>query len=911
MMTRMAYLKKVCDCFVFLSNLKGLSNFLFIIDGFIQEDHIEEEDEARVDERLHREVDRRREAIVEEDAEKLASEYREKYGRSTASKYRGDTGVVPQRLLLPSVQDPNIWGIRCKPGKEKELVRLILKKKINLQHTNTPLEIYSAFQRDGFTGYIYIEARKVSAVEFALKGFANVYFQNKILVPIKEYTDLLRVNKSKEQELTPGTYVRIKRGKYQGDLAIVENLSENGLEARLKIVPRLDYGKSAALNGENKRRPNANSAKNRPAPRLFSELDAVQNDQQYLVKRGPKSFLYHNEQYEDGFLIKDYKLTYLITENVMPTLEELQRFNNATEEGIDLTSLSQTLKQDRNNATFQNGDHIQVISGEQAGVTGRVISTQGDIVTIRASSGPLNGQVFDSPASNLRKKFMLGDHVRVVSGNYSGETGMIVHVEKDSVIILSDLSKTEVTVFARDLKEASDIGGANIIGDYELLDLVQLNAETVGCIIKIDRDSVGVLTQDGDIRNISPSAINMKIAGTNRSFATDKDGNEIRVGDTVKETHGKGRQGVILYIHRRYLFLQDRNTTENLGVFVATINNVTTIAVKGARVDTNKRGSFNSNSGPGSNNRWGQGGQRNNAVPIKQGGRDRIIGQFVTIGRGSQYKGLKGIVKDTTDEIARIELDSRGKMVSVDKTKLLFKGPSGQNISYTEFVVPRRLLHLTQPGGRGPDDRRGWNGDGGRTPAWGSSGGRTPGWADGGRTPAMRGGRTPNWNGSKTPAYGDGGRTPAWNAASRTPGWNAGSRTPGYGSSGNSGRSSTWDTGARTPGRMSTWDPNSSSASNSSRNGNDYGNDRSRSWYDSKTPAPINDMTAPTPGAASAPTPGFPATPGAISAPTPGGFQNDGYDTAPTPGVYDAKTPGAAPTPAPWNSSMDSETPGY
>ncbi|VVT46978.1 uncharacterized protein SAPINGB_P001483 [Magnusiomyces paraingens] len=917
-------------------------------DGFIQEDdHADYDEVSATDDRLHREVDRRREAIVEEDAEKLASEYKEKYGRSTASKYRGDTGNVPQHLLLPSVQDPNIWGIRCKPGKERELVRMILKKKINLQNTKSPLEIFSVFQRDGFMGYIYIEARKVTAVDHALKGLVNVYGSSKILVPIKEYTDLLRVNKSKEQELTPGTYVRIKRGKYQGDLAIVENLSENGLEARLKVVPRLDYGRTAALNADGKKRPNINSAKHRPPPRLFSELDAVQHDQRNLSKRGLKSFIYHNETYEDGFLIKDYKLTFLTTENVMPSLEELQRFNGASDEGIDLSTLSQTLKNDRSNVSFQTGDNVELFTGEQAGVQGRVMSIQGEIVTLKATTGPLRGQTFDAPASNLRKRFQIGEHVRVASGNYSGETGMVVDISKDNVTIVSDSSKKEITVFSRDLQDASDIGGSsNTSEDYELLNLVQLNAQTVGCIIRVDRDTLSVLTQEGAVKTVPTSSIIMKITNK-RQFATDRDGQEIRVGDTVKEMYGEGRTGVILHIHRRFLFLQDRNTTENLGVFVASINSVTTVAVKGARVDVNKRNEFGQQQSHNPSYSFNRGGNNNGnnqrngtGVPIKQGGRDRVIGKTVTIGAGSQYKGFKGIVKDATEDTARVELHARNKVVTVKKQQLLFSDAHGKLVSYTDFVVPAKLRHLTQPSRGG--EQGGWAG--GRTPAWnaGGGGGRTPGWADGGRTPAAGGGRTPgyraggatpNWNGSKTPswggsgsghktpAYGESGRYSSWggnNDGGRTPAWNTGSRTPGYASS---GRSSTWDAGSRTPaagssGAMSTWDANSSM--NSNRN-NDYGNDRARSWYDSSKGNGSHgghgrghsgaDMTAPTPGASAA-TPHFAETPGAFSAPTPGVFQND-FDTAPTPGVFDAKTPGAAPTPAAWGSAHDAETPRF
>lgn len=897
-------------------------------DGFIQEhEEGEEEDVQAHDDRLHREVDRRREAIVEADAEKLASEYREKYGRSTASKYRGDSGIVPQRLLLPSVQDPNIWGVRCKPGKEKELVRLILKKKLSLQHSKTPLEIFSAFQRDNFSGYVYVEARRQPAVLQAIKGFANIYIQNMILVPIKEYSDLLRVNKSKEQELTPGTYVRIKRGKYQGDLAVVENLLENGLEARLKIVPRLDYGKSAALfaasNTDSKRkRPAYNTSKNRPPPRLFSENDAIHHDQRNLQRRGPKSFFYQNEEYDNGYLLKDYKLTFLITENVRPSLEELGRFNNAIEDGIDLNALSMTLKNDRGTATFNNGDRVEINSGEQAGVQGRVTSTQGEIVTIVASNGVLKGQSLDVPSGNIKKKFSVGDHVRVVSGNYTGDIGMVVNVSRDNVVILNDLSRKEQSVFARDLKEASDIGGSNILGNFELHDLVQLNAQTVGCIVGIERDKVGVLGQDGHLRDLTPAQITRKLKNTFNAFATDRNGQEIRVGDTVKELHGEGRQGVILHIHRQTLFLHDTGRQENLGVFVSSTLGVTTVTVKGARVDQNQR--------PDQQQQRGRGRMAAPSMPIRQGGRDRIIGQFVTIGRGSQYKGLKGTVKDTTETSARIELESKNKVVTVDKTRLLFTD-QGRTVSYTEFVVPKKLLHLTGAAGRGNGGGSSpWRGNNdGRTPAWNSSGGATPGGrTPGGRTPAgtrtpgwggNAGNRTPSWrtesnatpawgSGSKTPSYGgDGNRTPAWNAGGRTPAWNAGARTPSHGSS-TPGRSSAWDAGARTPGGPSSWDR---------RDGQDNNDSRSQSWYGSggdsgRTP---HDMSAPTPSVnfGSAATPGgYPATPGALSAPTPGVFHNDGYDTAPTPGVYDAKTPAAsAPTPGAWGAMGEGETPRY
>jgi transcription elongation factor SPT5 len=57
--------------------------------------------------------------------------------------------------------------------------------------------------------------------------------------------DLLRVTKS--EQLQPGGYVRMKRGKYAGDLAQIDDVETNGLEVSL-IVPRLDYGASEDIN---------------------------------------------------------------------------------------------------------------------------------------------------------------------------------------------------------------------------------------------------------------------------------------------------------------------------------------------------------------------------------------------------------------------------------------------------------------------------------------------------------------------------------------------------------------------------------------------------------------------------------------------------------------------------------------
>ena len=242
-------------------------------DGFIQEHDLENEDFDVGDDQKHRDLDRKLQEITEKDAERLAEEFKNKYGRSQASRYRGDGAGVAQRLLLPSVDDPSIWAIKCKPGKEADIIIQLARRNAMMQTRGAKLGITSAFQRDALEGYIYVEARKSAYVVAALKDIPNVYAAKLILVPIEEMPDLLRV-KQQTVELAPGAYVRIKSktSKYVGDLAQVENIDEEGTHARLRLVPRLDLSGKA---GESNRFKKAMPLSFRPPARLFNEAEVM------------------------------------------------------------------------------------------------------------------------------------------------------------------------------------------------------------------------------------------------------------------------------------------------------------------------------------------------------------------------------------------------------------------------------------------------------------------------------------------------------------------------------------------------------------------------------------------------------------------------------------------------------------
>lgn len=175
-----------------------------------------------------------------------------------------------------------------------------------------------------------------------------------------------------------------------------------------------------------------------------------------------------------------------------------------------------------------------------------------------------------------------------------------------------------------------------------------------------------VLDQNGSIRQMLPSQVTNKIEQRKDAIATDRNGSEIRYGDVVREAGGESKSGVIIHIHRAFVFIHNRTQPENAGVFVARCVNVTTVAAKGGRATA---ADAKTNSAMQMKNGSGLNGQM---APPKFLGRDRLIGKTVTVRKGP-YKGVLGIVKNTTETTARIEMHSKAKVITVDKDELIVK----------------------------------------------------------------------------------------------------------------------------------------------------------------------------------------------------------------------------------------------
>jgi transcription elongation factor SPT5 len=337
---------------------------------------------------------------------------------------------------------------RNQPGREQNVCVSIFRKVFALQYSANPIEVISVFYRDSLPGMVFFEARTSASVSQACQGIIDVFVSRGIsLVPIEEMAPLLKIKK-KDVNLTNGMWVRMRRGKHTGDLAQVVDIEQitNGV-AGIKFVPRIDLTprkkKDRLANGKGA----MTGAGSKPPARLFSYDDVKK-----VYGRGsvrpipPKGYIFDGDEYIDGYCFKDVKLNLLLTEEVKPTLDEVSRFQG--EEGstanIDLQAIADANKNLNASGLFP-GDKVEVYEGEQTGLYGTIETVTPEVIAIRAEGGDIHGQIVDVPARSVRKRFDIGEHVKILAGKNADVSGMVVEVKGDVVTLMSDQGEQEVS----------------------------------------------------------------------------------------------------------------------------------------------------------------------------------------------------------------------------------------------------------------------------------------------------------------------------------------------------------------------------------------------------------------------------------------------------------------------------------
>ncbi|MFH4973391.1 hypothetical protein AB6A40_000100 [Gnathostoma spinigerum] len=800
-------------------------------------------------ERLMKEQDernregRRRDIFSGMNEDQIEDYFKKKY--ATQTNYTGneddDMGMddISRHCLMPCTKDPNLWIVRCRLGEEKLVALQLMRKYLAHEHTDTPLQIKSVVVKEGLKGIIYIEAYKQTHVSQAIEGISALNPYKITMVPIKEMCDSLRVVKD-IPTLKSGMYVRMKRSMYKDDLAQVDWVDIAHNKVYLKLVPRIDYTRMrGALRAPDE--PRFVKMKRRPQPRLF-DIERIKEIGGEVTTDGDFQ-IFEGQQFRRGFLYKWFPLNIIQVDGVKPSLSELEKFQETSD---DLKKELEGTKIKDRQYSFAPGDYVEVADGELVNLRGRVQSLDGDKVVVLPDHEDLK-EPLTLNASELKKYFKAGDHVKVINGRYEGDTGLIVRVEENLVILLSDLTMDELKVLPRDVQLCADVTtGVDSLGQFQYQDLVMLDQQTAGVIVRLEKEYLEVLNMHGKVVRVKPQAIRAR-RNNRYAQALDSQQNSIQAGDTVKIIDGPHaprldgedeKQGEIKHLFRSFAFIMSRKHTDNGGIFVCKPRHLLLVGAQSSdNNDSFRRGILDSpnpfaSPRPAGSQTPVQGGNmssgrsmRGGQTPSQHGGssfggghignarvrRDNhIIGKSVRITHGP-LKGYYGIVKDATDQTARVELHANCKTISVDRSRILIVGDG------TPGGAPMATVYSKTP----------TQGEG-RTPLYNTSGAKTPMY--GSQTP-MYGSQTP-MHGSQTPMY-EGGRTPHYGAA-----------TPSY-------------DGGRTPTHSSAWDPS-------------VPNTPADTMDDIHYDEPDSPFDVPTPGSLNPQTPGQPFTPM-----TPGGMYAD------------------------------------
>ena len=453
----------------------------------------------------------------------------------------------------------------------------------------------------------------------------------------------------------------------------------------------------------------------------------------------------------------------IITEGVKPTLSELEKFEETPEDvdielsGAPTTGVSAGKRNQTVTHTFSEGDNVEVCEGELMNLLGKIVSVDGNIIRVMPKHEDFK-QIVEFQATELRKYFTVGTQVKVIAGRYKGETGLIVRVEKNHVVLFGNQSMRDLEVLPRDLQLCSDVAtGLDSLGQFQWGDLVQLDPQTVGVIVRLEREHFHVLSMHDKVVKARPQSLKKHRENLN-TVGLDSQGNSVQRKDIVAVVDGphSARGGQIKHVYRNFAFLHSPKFVDNGGTFVCKTRHLLLTGGSkpsaAASLQTPITKGFTAPCISAPMRPSGGGGRGGGAS--RGGGRSagarrhrEIIGSTIKI-TGGAYKGNVGIVRDATEEIVHVELHSNCLTVAVARSRIATVGEPTKKGSFRSY---------------------------GRTPAYGS-GSQTPMYSGNGMTP-MHGSGTPH-HGSMTPSHDAGSRTPrqsgdAWDPTVRnTPGRN-------------------------------------------------------------------------------------------------------------------------------------------
>jgi ribosomal protein L24 len=298
----------------------------------------------------------------------------------------------------------------CIPGNSTDYIT----EQLRSQGFHVTVSIWTA-------GQLYVVADSPRAIMASLPISHAFAVKQYLRVPDDEREAVERSG----SKLPSPAWVRIKHGKYKGDIGYVLNSDPSNHLIAILIPPRcFPY----------------------PMPsRSVALLDRFRlpNDQtvrDVICDGKVTGFSYKGEQYYKGLLLKNFHRDRLELV-ASPHADDIRLH---MESGFDTPFVKKTL------AAFSLqflciGDSVRVIAGELRPNIGTVISTDYVLGSVRLETilGG-NRRSIDVRLEDVDRIFRVGDDVRVVAGPYLGLEGQIIQISDDMFHVCQGVSKEEV-----------------------------------------------------------------------------------------------------------------------------------------------------------------------------------------------------------------------------------------------------------------------------------------------------------------------------------------------------------------------------------------------------------------------------------------------------------------------------------
>jgi transcription elongation factor len=247
---------------------------------------------------------------------------------------------------------------------------------------------------------------------------------------------------------------------HRGDLAFILDVPGNDID--VIFVPRISMERQGV-----KRKPSGlkstgnRSPLHRPAQALFDEtVVKAAYGESAVTKRG-QCFVFNKWTYKNGFVTDTFPITNFSLSTATPTLEELSMFQSCPDITLEDVGIAYFQR-------FARDDHVKVISGQQKGLVGTVTECNQEAVTIEyIQLGDLQPSTVTLPSHDLRKKFVVGDLIRVIFGEHRGVVGWIIG-EVELAARIDDEDATMVLAGAEKMENMRTFPGVTILDDKSM-----------------------------------------------------------------------------------------------------------------------------------------------------------------------------------------------------------------------------------------------------------------------------------------------------------------------------------------------------------------------------------------------------------------------------------------------------------